>query len=115
MKLENILIDANINLKIIDFGLSTYRQNNLLQSYKGTVGYMPPEIVEGKQYSGQKCDIFSAGVILFIIVTGLLPFKQAHKHDYHYKSLSTKCYEKYWNKIDANSELNLSNEFKDLM
>lgn len=68
LKLENILVDDNLGLKVADFGFATYKKINKLNSYRGTMTYMAPEIKEGKQYDGRSIDIFSTGVILFIIV-----------------------------------------------
>ena len=68
LKLENILVDENMNLKVADFGFATFKHVNKLQSYRGTMTYMAPEIKEGKTYDGRQIDIFSTGVILFIIV-----------------------------------------------
>ena len=48
LKLENILVDENINLKVADFGIATYKKINRLKSYRGTMTYMAPEIKEGK-------------------------------------------------------------------
>ena len=68
LKLENILVDDNLNLKVADFGFATYKKINKLKSYRGTMTYMAPEIKEGKMYDGRQIDVFSTGVILFIIV-----------------------------------------------
>ena len=48
LKLENILVDENINLKVADFGFATYKKINRLKSYRGTMTYMAPEIKDGK-------------------------------------------------------------------
>lgn len=53
MKLENILVDDNLNLKIADFGFATYKKIDRLKSYRGTMTYMAPEIKEGKTYNGK--------------------------------------------------------------
>ena len=53
LKLENILIDEQMNLKIADFGFARYKQIETLKSYRGTFTYMAPEIKEGKQYNGK--------------------------------------------------------------
>lgn len=74
MKLENILLDDNLNFKVCDFGFATNKNVNKLRSYRGTSTYMAPEIKESKEYDGTKVDIFSAGVILFVIVHGIFPF-----------------------------------------
>lgn len=68
LKLENILVDDQMNLKVADFGFATFRKVHNLKSYRGTMTYMAPEIKEGKTYDGMKIDMFSTGVILFIIV-----------------------------------------------
>ena len=68
LKLENILVDDQFNLKLADFGFATYKSIDALTSYRGTMTYMAPEIKEGKTYKGTQVDLFSLGVILFIIV-----------------------------------------------
>lgn len=68
LKLENILVDADLNLKIADFGFACYKSIDNLKSYRGTMTYMAPEIKEGKTYDGTQVDLFSVGVIIFIIV-----------------------------------------------
>jgi len=68
LKLENILVDEMMNLKVADFGFATYKKITKLQSYRGTMTYMAPEIKEGKVYDGKQIDMFSIGVILFIII-----------------------------------------------
>ena len=68
LKLENILVDDNLNLKIADFGFACYKSIDQLKSYRGTMTYMAPEIKEGKTYDGTQVDLFSIGVIIFIIV-----------------------------------------------
>lgn len=70
LKLENILLDENKDLKIVDFGAcSTAENHNIdcLDSYAGTKSYMAPEIREGKVYNGKQVDLFSVGVILYIM------------------------------------------------
>ena len=87
LKLENILVDDNLNLKIADFGFACYKNIDALRSYRGTMTYMAPEIKEGKTYVGKQVDMFSIGVILFIIVQGIFPFKEARKEEYFYSLL----------------------------
>lgn len=112
MKLENILVDKNMNLKVADFGFATYKKINKLNSYRGTMTYMAPEIKEGKTYDGKQVDIFSTAVILFIIVQGIFPFKEAKKDEYFYNLLINEKYEQYWSKVGGDS---LSEDFKDLI
>ena len=99
LKLENILVDEQLNLKVADFGFATYKIINSLNSYRGTMTYMAPEIKEGKTYDGKKIDIFSTGVILFIIVLGIFPFKEAKKEEYFYSLIIENKLETYWKKV----------------
>jgi serine/threonine protein kinase len=112
LKLENILVDDNLNLKIADFGFATYKKIDRLKSYRGTMTYMAPEIKEGKTYNGKQVDMFSTGVILFIIVQGIFPFQEAKKDEFYYNLLMKGDYETYWKKTGGQK---LSNDFKDLI
>lgn len=96
LKLENILIDDDLNLKIADFGFACYKNIDSLKSYRGTMTYMAPEIKEGKVYNGNKIDIFSFGVILFIIVQGIFPFKEARTEEYFYNLVVTGQHDLYF-------------------
>jgi len=60
---------------------------------------MAPEIKEGKIYDGRQIDMFSVGVILFIIVKGIFPFKEARTTDQFYNMLLTGQEEKYFEKL----------------
>ena len=77
MKPENILIDQNLNLKIADFGLATNKNVHEMSGWRGTKVYSAPEICENKIYDGAKSEIFALGVILFVMVHGKFPFKDA--------------------------------------
>ena len=112
LKLENILVDDNMNLKVADFGFATFRKIHSLSSYRGTMTYMAPEIKEGKKYDGVHIDLFSTAVILFIIVQGIFPFKEAKKDEYFYKLIMEGDMATYWKKTGGES---LSPEFKDLI
>ena len=112
LKLENILVDDNLDLKIADFGFACYKNIDNLKSYRGTMTYMAPEIKEGKNYDGTQVDLFSIGVILFIIVQGIFPFKEARKEEYFYNLLMTGQISTYFEKVNGQ---NLSADFKDLI
>ncbi|XP_020267170.1 CBL-interacting protein kinase 2-like [Asparagus officinalis] len=78
LKPENLLLDDNGNLKVSDFGLSALaeskRQDGLLHTTCGTPAYVAPEVINRKGYDGTKSDIWSCGVILFVLMAGYLPF-----------------------------------------
>ena len=87
IKLENILIKKNYEIKIIDFGFGMYNPENKLQKFFcGTPNYMPPEIAEKKPYIGQLADMWSLGVLLFKIFCADFPFKGKDEKDL-YKSI----------------------------
>ena len=75
-KPENILLtNNNTILKIIDFGLSnSYKKNQLLSTACGSPCYVPPEMVKEESYEGTLCDIWSSGIILYLMLCGKLPF-----------------------------------------
>ena len=112
LKLENILVDCDLSLKIADFGYASFQKTDLLSSYRGTFTYMAPEIKEGRTYSGAKVDLFSAGVILFILIRGIFPFKEARKEEFFYNMLVQEKYNEYWEKVQGHY---LSDECRDLL
>ncbi|XP_027773004.1 CBL-interacting serine/threonine-protein kinase 1-like isoform X2 [Solanum pennellii] len=78
LKLENVLIDLRGNIKITDFGLSAlpqhFRDDGLLHTTCGSPNYVAPEILSNRGYDGAASDTWSCGVILYVILTGYLPF-----------------------------------------
>ncbi|XP_057474481.1 CBL-interacting protein kinase 2-like [Actinidia eriantha] len=82
LKLENLLLDENGNLKVTDFGLSALaesnRQDGLLHTTCGTPAYVAPEVISRRGYDGVKADIWSCGVILFVLLAGHLPFHDSN-------------------------------------
>ncbi|OBZ83199.1 Serine/threonine-protein kinase BRSK1 [Choanephora cucurbitarum] len=80
LKLENILIDkTNKMIKIADFGMAIMQSpTKLLKTSCGSPHYACPEVVRGIPYYGPAADIWSAGIILYILLTGRLPFDDLH-------------------------------------
>ncbi|KHN74812.1 NUAK family SNF1-like kinase 1 [Toxocara canis] len=75
LKLENILLDADNNAKIADFGLSNYfSDKSLLSTFCGSPLYASPEIINGTPYRGPEVDCWSLGILLYTLVYGSMPF-----------------------------------------
>ncbi|XP_074652388.1 serine/threonine-protein kinase SIK3-like isoform X2 [Tubulanus polymorphus] len=75
LKAENLLLDASLNIKIADFGFSNYfTPGKKLTTWCGSPPYAAPELFEGKEYDAPKVDIWSLGVVLYVLVCGALPF-----------------------------------------
>ena len=102
LKLDNLVLDSDFNLKVIDFGLACsvngttgggFCDNNC-----GTEGYKAPEITAGIRYQPVVADLFSLAVILFIIYTGRRPFCEANPRDDLYLLFCHSKQRKFWDK-----------------
>jgi BR serine/threonine kinase len=112
IKPANILLDENYNPKIGDYYSACLNANNL-QGLVGTIMNAAPEIILNQPYDGIKCDIFSLGQLLFILVTGLPGFEIAIINDPLYSLIRQQNYAAYWNRPEL-VQLNLSDNFKNL-
>lgn len=75
LKAENLLLDSELNVKIADFGFSNqFSPGQRLNTWCGSPPYAAPELFQGKEYSGPEVDIWSLGVVLYVLVCGALPF-----------------------------------------
>ncbi|VVA33088.1 PREDICTED: CBL-interacting [Prunus dulcis] len=80
LKPENLLLDTYGNLKVSDFGLSALSQQDdgLLHTTCGTPNYVAPEVLNDRGYDGATADMWSCGVILFVLLAGYLPFDDSN-------------------------------------
>ncbi|KAF3329556.1 CBL-interacting protein kinase 23 [Carex littledalei] len=82
LKPENLLLDSRGVLKVSDFGLSALhqqvREDGLLHTTCGTPNYVAPEVISNKGYDGAKADLWSCGVVLFVLMAGYLPFEDTN-------------------------------------
>nr|QSH71661.1 CBL-interacting protein kinase [Hedychium coronarium] len=82
LKPENLLLDVCGNLKVSDFGLSALsqqvRDDGLLHTACGTPNYVAPEVLNDRGYDGATADLWSCGVILFVLLAGYLPFEDSN-------------------------------------
>ncbi|CAL9062851.1 CBL-interacting protein kinase 19-like [Musa acuminata AAA Group] len=78
LKPENLLVDERGDLKVSDFGLSAVaeqkRADGLFHTFCGTPAYLAPEVLSRRGYDGAKVDVWSCGIILFVLMAGYLPF-----------------------------------------
>ena len=83
IKLDNILIDLNNNIKLCDFGVGKYilNENEILFDQCGTPAYIAPEVISGDGYSGFPVDLWSSGIVLYSLLMGNIPFKAQNLND----------------------------------
>lgn len=75
LKIENILISKTGNIKIIDFGLSNlYSPHSHLSTFCGSLYFAAPELLNAKVYTGPEVDVWSFGIVLYVLVCGKVPF-----------------------------------------
>jgi serine/threonine protein kinase len=80
LKLDNVLIDKNNNIKVIDFGAAEIVEPDKgIKGMAGTIYYLAPEVADNKRFYNEKCDMWSIGVIMYCLITKKFPFH--HKND----------------------------------
>jgi len=104
IKPENLLLGQHGDLKIADFGWSVHAPNNRRTTLCGTLDYLPPEMIEGKDHD-QNVDVWSLGVLMYEFLVGSPPF-EAQDHNETYRRIS---------KVDLKFPPHISNPAKDLM
>lgn len=86
LKIENIMIGNNGELKMIDFGLSNfYDSQSLLKTYCGSLYFAAPELLCATPYVGPEIDVWSFGVVIYVLVCGKVPFDDSDSRKLHQK------------------------------
>ncbi|RMZ86767.1 hypothetical protein DV736_g6007, partial [Chaetothyriales sp. CBS 134916] len=86
LKIENILISKNGDIKIIDFGLSNlFSPRSLLKTFCGSLYFAAPELLQARQYTGPEVDVWSFGIVLYVLVCGKVPFDDQSMPQLHAK------------------------------
>jgi MAP/microtubule affinity-regulating kinase len=107
VKLENIILSEDLSPKLIDFGFSTcIEKNKKVKMFCGTPSYMAPEIVQKKEYRGEPADVWALGVLTFVTLTGIFPFRGATDQEL-YRKINNAEYPRH--------ELYFSKEISDLV
>ena len=108
IKLDNVLLDDDDVCKLCDFGVSrTLSPHKIIQEQCGTPAYLAPEIVQDEGYSGFKADVWSLGVLLYVLVSGVMPFRASTVKELN------KCILK--GDFEFLSDVKLSSEIRDLI
>ncbi|MBA0801263.1 hypothetical protein Gohar_011638 [Gossypium harknessii] len=122
LKPENLLLDENWNLKITDFGLSAVtdqiRPDGLLHTLCGTPAYVAPEILAKKGYDGAKVDVWSCGIVLYVLHAGYLPFndpnlmvmyRRIYKGEFRFPKWTSPDLRRFLNRLlDTNPETRIT-------
>ncbi len=86
LKIENILISKTGDIKIIDFGLSNlFSHKALLKTFCGSLYFAAPELLQARQYTGPEVDVWSFGIVLYVLVCGKVPFDDQSMPQLHAK------------------------------
>ena len=86
LKIENILISKTGDIKIIDFGLSNlFSPKSHLKTFCGSLYFAAPELLQARQYTGPEVDIWSFGIVLYVLVCGKVPFDDQSMPQLHAK------------------------------
>ena len=101
LKPENLLLDHTFALKVADFGLSNSLvtpagAHRLMHTECGTLAYLAPEVLSRKGYDGAAADVWSCGVILFIMIASFPPFQQPSLNDWWFNKLATGRPQLFW-------------------
>lgn len=102
LKIENIMISDSGEIKIIDFGLSNlYRPDQLLKTFCGSLYFAAPELLNAEPYVGPAIDVWSLGIVLYVLVCGKVPFDDQSMPALHEKIKKGKVEYPHWLSVEC--------------
>jgi len=118
LKPENLLLDSKFTLKLADFGFAkafTSAYDRTMYTECGTPGYMAPELFRRTGYDPVAADVWSCGVILFILLAGFPPFQKPSMNDWWFNKLANNKHHLFWEAHSRTPNVYFSDTFKDLI
>ena len=115
LKPDNFFFTEDFRLKIGDFDLARSSIEVLRNEKNGTAGYYAPEIIDNVPCYGNKVDIFTLGIVLFIICTQCPPFHNAKANDPLYRLILSGSFSSFWKPWEERRGIKLSQELKELL
>ena len=76
VKLENVFVDESENVRLADLGFASIVFGGQVSGQRGSMAYVAPEVLTSRRFDGSKADVFSCGVMFYILLTGLMPFDE---------------------------------------
>nr|CAD7402855.1 unnamed protein product [Timema cristinae] len=118
LKCENILLTKNFNVKVADFGFARHivyidGKMQLSNTYCGSLSYAAPEVIRGKPYNMKMADIWSLGVILFVMINQAMPFEDSSPKRLYSRQMSRKW--RFRSKINSTISQQLKNVIRNLL
>mmetsp|Transcript_31894 Transcript_31894/g.77721 ORF Transcript_31894/g.77721 Transcript_31894/m.77721 type:complete len:472 (-) Transcript_31894:220-1635(-) len=112
LKPDNLLLDNDFVLKIADFGFAVMPENGDMHTCVGTEKYMAPEVLKGNGYQ-KACDLWSCGVILFVMYAGYPPYVSPNRNDWWFDKLMKGNFKYFW--MAHEQQRQFADDFKDLI
>lgn len=100
IKPENLLVASDGTLRLADFGNSLVGYHTAASDFCGTAAYLAPEVGTGAQYDPRAADVWSAGVVCFVILLGVPPFHEANANCWYFRCVRDRKWSRFWAQHD---------------